>query len=517
MMLEITQDSAHAAPLTTAETAARAAGAAKETAQNQVLAAPEEPLTPENAAENALRLAGLRLTPENRALVAALLLRGLAADKDTLVQMNRAMKLTENDMAKALFLVKNELRPTAANVETLNALAKGEAKLGTQLQALLAAAEGLPEGEAKQSVLRLLTGNAPVPSERAMDALFRPAEGTQTTPRTQAQTQPPTLATPSTPIQPGATGQPVPPGANTAPVQTPEAGQAAVQQTQADAIKTALPQAREGLAQAFTQALASGEPLDLPRAEALIRQAIGQGLLPENARDGAFTRAAVRFILAETAEAMPAREREALQKLAETPVSRKLIFPHRDGAREDIDRFLTDLRVTLAEAKTALSSRGAANDAFTRAADAAENGVRLLQDMRNAVVVQLPILLNQRETTAELYVFRDKRKKNVKGGSATALLALDEANLGRVEAYIRREGQAVSCQFRLGEKRTETLIRAELHRLSAQLAAVGFRLEGVTYRAIDEPFGILDAEPGAEGRDEGEIPPVPYKGLDEKA
>jgi|GEM_PF-3482328 len=509
-MLEITQDSAQAAPFPSVETAVRTGAAAKtavqsEAVQNEALAALEAPLAAEGAAENALRLAGLRLTPENRALVTALLLNGLSADKNTLVQMNRAMKLTENDLEKALFLIKNELRPTRANVTALDAFASGGSKLGAQLQQLLAVAEALPEGAAKQDVLRILTGTGEAPlAEKAMDALFRPV-----------------LNVPVVNTQPEAASLDLahipPPQAPTTALQLTGQGTATPILAQAaESIATAMPALKEQFAQVFTQALSAGEEMDLPRAEALIRQTTGQMLLPEGERDSAFTRAAVRFMLAETAEAMPAREREVLQRLVE-PAAKKLIFPHREGRREDIDRFLTDLRVTLAEAKEALSSRGVVNDTFSRAVDIAENGVRFLQDMRNAVVVQLPVLINQQAATAELYVFRDKRKKTAKNGAATALLALNELHLGRVEAYIRREGQAVSCQFRLGEKRTEALVRAEIHRLSARLAEVGFRLESVTYQALDEPFGILDSEPSVGNRDDGDI--VPYKhytGLDEK-
>ena len=505
-MLEITQDSAHAAPLTTAEIAARQAGAIKEAVVKDVLAALEAPLAAENATENALRLAGLRPTPENRALVSALLLNGLAADKDSLVQLSRAMKLTEGDMAKALFLVQNELRPTAGHVETLNAFVSGEAKLGTQLQAVMAAAEALPEGDAKQAVLRILT--APSAAEQTLDALFRQAAGQ------------PEKALPSPIANPNPTSNiqgistPVP-SAGMQPAQV----QAAASPVQmAENSKAALPLVKEQLVLAFTQAIATGESgvLDLPRAEAIIRQVTGQTVLLENA-DGAFTKAAVRFVMREVAEELPVRERAVLEKLAAPLSGKKLIFPHKESTREDVDRFLTEMRTTLAEAKAALTTRGVPAEVFTRAADAAENGVRFLQDMRNAVVVQLPILLNQKETTAELFVFRDKRRKSARNAAATALLALDEENLGRVEAYIRREEQSVSCQFRLQEKKTEALIRAEMHRLHAQLASVGFRLETVTYQPIDEPFGILDAEPGSDAWNDRESERIiPYAGLDEK-
>ena len=467
--MEITPETMAAAQAVVHEPAVPKDASLRGLPAGQAAEAQAAPVPVESAAANALRFAGLRVTPENAALVEALLLHNFPADKETLLTLNRALKLMGGDMQKALFFLQNDMQPTTVNAAQLNAFANGEAKLSAQLTVLMNELAAMPEGDVKNELLRLLT-NADVPNAspgaRMYETFFaaKPAAGRAAVPGNVNMTAP----------------------------------TAARAETAAAALRDVLPQRLPALVQAFADAAAIGAAPTEERAEAIVRQVLGE-IIPaqsESLPEG-FVRAAVRFVTEQAAVALPARER-ALWLAAVAPEGRaahKFVFSHRDGAAADIDVFLNELRESTSAARVVAARSGTAGEPVMQAIDAAETSVQFMQDMKSAVFMQLPIALNGWETTAELYVFRDKRKKQAKGGTATALLALEPEHLGRVEAYIRRDGQTVSCQFRLERPDAEALVRAHATELGAAMAAAGYRLETVMYHALGEPYSLLQEEP----------------------
>jgi len=121
-----------------------------------------------------------------------------------------------------------------------------------------------------------------------------------------------------------------------------------------------------------------------------------------------------------------------------------------------------------------------------------------LAHMKNNIFVQIPLIINGEQKTGELYVFKDRNKKNKSSGSLSALIALDTAYLGRFETYIVKQGNQVNLQFRLENDISESLVKQNIHMLNDAVNAHGLYITGVTYKKITESFSLLKKEPDGE-------------------
>jgi len=118
--------------------------------------------------------------------------------------------------------------------------------------------------------------------------------------------------------------------------------------------------------------------------------------------------------------------------------------------------------------------------------------------LREMTMIQIPINFHREQESASLYVFNNKQKQG-KGGknksTASAMLSLNLRNLGLVEGYVRREGQSVTIQFRLGKDSVRPLFINNMTTLEQGLASIGYNLNNVAYREITEKFRLTETEP----------------------
>ena len=106
------------------------------------------------------------------------------------------------------------------------------------------------------------------------------------------------------------------------------------------------------------------------------------------------------------------------------------------------------------------------------------------QSFQNAIYIPLPLVVHDQKLNGELFVFKDGKNKNkAKNNATSALIGLDTANLGRIETYIQKNGTKVSLQFRLGEERTERLLKQNINKLTAVLD-----IASVVYLPMEKPF-----------------------------
>ena len=115
-----------------------------------------------------------------------------------------------------------------------------------------------------------------------------------------------------------------------------------------------------------------------------------------------------------------------------------------------------------------------------------EESLKFIEHLnRDTTFVQIPLHINGQDTTAELYVFKDARKKKkVDPSDATVLLSLFTINLGQVEAMIHIVNKNVECLFRLEDKRILEFIRKNSTPLYSLLDAQGYNLTKVSYKHI---------------------------------
>ncbi|MCL2618831.1 MAG: hypothetical protein FWD98_07255 [Defluviitaleaceae bacterium] len=183
----------------------------------------------------------------------------------------------------------------------------------------------------------------------------------------------------------------------------------------------------------------------------------------------------------------------------------KLSFVPNGGVSlaEYMDGYLNETRANFELARSVLAQSGetqtTAGAKVMSALAAICDNLDFVAQMRNNFYAQIPLMAAGDNTGAELYVFRDKHKKDRTGGYVSALVAIDTSGMGRFEAYVLKQGRALSCQFRLESEDVRRHVAEHLSELGTALEALDYRLEAVSYRETDEAFTLLHKEPQTDG------------------
>lgn len=130
----------------------------------------------------------------------------------------------------------------------------------------------------------------------------------------------------------------------------------------------------------------------------------------------------------------------------------------------------------------------------------------MLQDLKNNLdftksihanmnYIQIPIQLNESKTTAEIYVFNDKKKsKVINPENATILIALDLNRLGHLESLITVTKKNVNITFKVEKEEIKKIISEGAGRLAQALEARGYNLSPLRLIDIQEKFSLLELE-----------------------
>ncbi len=107
--------------------------------------------------------------------------------------------------------------------------------------------------------------------------------------------------------------------------------------------------------------------------------------------------------------------------------------------------------------------------------------------------VQLPLKLGDDAAGGELYVMGRRRAKEAAKGPLTALLHLDLAHLGPMDAHISLEGQRAKLHFCLARQEALAIVEAHLPALSRILEAKGYSIESRASAKDAELMGAAQA------------------------
>ncbi len=120
------------------------------------------------------------------------------------------------------------------------------------------------------------------------------------------------------------------------------------------------------------------------------------------------------------------------------------------------------------------------SEALTQSVNGFRENVQFLQTLNDLTpYVQLPVLLNNRSNTGDLYVYANKRNLLANQDNISAALRLDMKNLGRVEVYVKLSpGKNLSTDFTLPDEDTLKFIENHIDMLNEKLEGLGFK---VTY------------------------------------
>lgn len=171
-------------------------------------------------------------------------------------------------------------------------------------------------------------------------------------------------------------------------------------------------------------------------------------------------------------------------------------FKFNDKNNNELDKFIEETIEKINKTVEVLKSSD--NPVSVEVKDSLVNvkeKLEFFQNMKENVFVQLPISLNEKSKNGEIIVFKDKRKKSSKNGSASALISIDTVNMGKFETYIQKNSNNVNMQFRINSKEIEILIKQNINRLNDLLQSSGYSLAGYSFKDIEESFSILDNEP----------------------
>ena len=118
------------------------------------------------------------------------------------------------------------------------------------------------------------------------------------------------------------------------------------------------------------------------------------------------------------------------------------------------------------------------SEALTQSVNGFRENVQFLQTLNDLTpYVQLPVLLNNRSNTGDLYVYANKRNLLANQDNISAALRLDMKNLGRVEVYVKLSpGKNLSTDFTLPDEDTLKFIENHIDMLNEKLEGLGFKV-----------------------------------------
>lgn len=113
----------------------------------------------------------------------------------------------------------------------------------------------------------------------------------------------------------------------------------------------------------------------------------------------------------------------------------------------------------------------------------------------NINYLQIPIQINENNTTAEIYMFNNKkRSKSVNPENATILIALDLNKLGHLESLISVNKKNVNITFKVEKEEFKKIISNAAEALKLALEAKGYSLNPLKVIDIQEKFNLLELE-----------------------
>lgn len=149
----------------------------------------------------------------------------------------------------------------------------------------------------------------------------------------------------------------------------------------------------------------------------------------------------------------------------------------------------------LAESVAADLSRLAGDkSALARQAGEIHAQVRFTSGLEQFYYFQIPVRFENRNNTAELYIFERNGKTKISREQSTVLIALETQNLGRVETTLRCEGSSLEVNFRLDSESFSNYLKEKASDLKQGLAESGFQVKNMQFGLIQKKTTLLNAQ-----------------------
>ena len=158
---------------------------------------------------------------------------------------------------------------------------------------------------------------------------------------------------------------------------------------------------------------------------------------------------------------------------------------HYNKVLENTDKIIESMQNTVKGSET-----------LTQTVNGFKENVQFLQTLNDLTpYVQLPVLLNNRSNTGDLYVYANKRNLLENPDNVSAVLRLDMKNLGRVEVYVKlNQGKNLSTDFTLPDEDTLLFIEKHIDMLNEKLEDLGFKVTNSFNTKSTAPEVLLEEE-----------------------
>lgn len=129
--------------------------------------------------------------------------------------------------------------------------------------------------------------------------------------------------------------------------------------------------------------------------------------------------------------------------------------------------------------------------------------VQFLQTLNDLTpYVQLPVLLNNKSNTGDLYVYANKKNLLSDSENLSAALRLDMKNLGRVDVFVKLSpGKHLSIDFTLSDEDTLIFIEQHIDMLNDKLEELGFKVTNSFNTKKQYPDVLMEEEDNSDKKD----------------
>lgn len=136
--------------------------------------------------------------------------------------------------------------------------------------------------------------------------------------------------------------------------------------------------------------------------------------------------------------------------------------------------------------------------------DTLDNNLRFINDLNNHnTYIQIPIALRNTKTQGELYILKkESKRKKLDPENVTMFISLDTINIGRVDSLISLDRKNVSVNMRVEDERVFDLIKEKYKDLYEVMKENGYKLVNLNYRMIEETPNVMNVESIAKKEDE---------------
>jgi hypothetical protein len=164
--------------------------------------------------------------------------------------------------------------------------------------------------------------------------------------------------------------------------------------------------------------------------------------------------------------------------------------------KEHITENFKDIVKLGAKLESVIKEQGLENKIDTTVLQDVKSNIDFIKSINtNINYLQIPINMNENKTTAEVYVFNDKKRSNtINPENATILIALDLNKLGHIESLISVVKKNVNITFKVEKEDFKKIIKSAVEVLKHALEARGYSLNPLKIIDIEEKFNLLELE-----------------------